>query len=217
VTRRPRAPLALRAHASEPTRGGLVVPPSAVTLALPAPPLAARRLELEPPVATRAAGAGDGRVDLRALDVRPAVDVAPESLRTQVFALRLERCGPALLRGTRRARLLAAPSSRRATPAQALHARLEATRPERLEGSVLRGCLTALLERSAAPDPSDLSLVGIYERAPTGAIAAVALVEGAVQVRLAPGRRPRPGLLVVGRRRSTGEVVTVEVPPDGRN
>lgn len=80
---------------------------------------------------------------------------------------------------------------------------------------MLRECLTSLFRASGTSDATDLQLVGIFAPAPVGAIASVALGEDGVQVRVAPAATARPGMLVVGRRRSSGALVTAEVGPTG--
>jgi hypothetical protein len=77
---------------------------------------------------------------------------------------------------------------------------------------VLHDCLERLFHASGASAPDDLSLVGVYDRVPIGAIAGAATTPRGLQLRLQPGARATPGLLVVGRRRSSGALVTVEVP-----
>jgi hypothetical protein len=63
-----------------------------------------------------------------------------------------------------------------------------------------------------AVDVVPATLVGVYDRVPIGAIAGAATTPRGLQLRLQPGARATPGLLVVGRRRSSGALVTVEVP-----
>ena len=155
-------------------------------------------------------------------ELRPAVDVLPTALLAQVPVQR----GPDLTirRATiRRAILptttdhgaavrLPRPEVRLGRPAALLDVRVRATPPARIGAEHLRRCLTALLRRSGAASAADLALVGVFERVPGGAVHSVTAVEGGVRLRLAPGSRPRPATLVVGRRRSTGGLVTVELP-----
>jgi hypothetical protein len=87
--------------------------------------------------------------------------------------------------------------------------------PADLAPDVLRRCLEALFRSSGASSTSDLRLVGIYPRVPVGAIRGVSLGErGAVDLRLEPGPAA-PGMLVVGRRVSSGQLATCEVSSDG--
>jgi len=60
-------------------------------------------------------------------------------------------------------------------------------------------------------DANDLALVGIYDRVPVGAIAGASATPGGLELRLTAGTRARRGHLVVGRRRSSGALVTAEV------
>jgi hypothetical protein len=83
---------------------------------------------------------------------------------------------------------------------------------ERIERPLLRECLEALYRASGGADANDLALVGVYDRVPVGAIASASATPAGLELRLTAGTRARRGHLVVGRRRSSGALVTAEVP-----
>jgi len=85
------------------------------------------------------------------------------------------------------------------------------TPPGAVSQAVLRGHLLALFRASRCGSPSELQLVGIYDRVPGGAIGSVAVDGPDLVLRLVPGRRGRPTRLVVGRVRRTEALVTVEI------
>jgi hypothetical protein len=212
---------------------GIEVPPTTELrprVRLAAAPLAAEAVSaaapLAPPAPTRRADLDDGSVRILEHDLAPTVDVAPESLRTQAFAVRVARCTIPHVEPPVRAPLLEDPAIasvrpldppviRRGVPEAARSLRLRPRPTEQVERDVLRECLTSLFRASGTNDASDLRLVGIFAPAPVGAIASVALGEDGVQVRVAPRASARPGMLVVGRRRSSGALVTAEVGPTG--
>lgn len=124
---RPRTPLALRGLLQEPSVGVAVeieAPPSAelraprvrLNAASLAPDVASVAQALAPPAPTRRADLDDGSVRILEHDLAPAVDVAPESLRTQVFAVRVERCAIPHVAPPVRAPLLEAPTTRPVRP-----------------------------------------------------------------------------------------------------
>jgi hypothetical protein len=237
MSRRPRAPLGLRPLANTPSTAVQVELDAPRTRTLPAPPVQTREARLAPglrslPFAlapelpTTTLALDDGSVRIVELDVRPAVDTAPESLRTEVFALRtasteLPRVAPStrttLLQVEARAVWpLGAPAVQRGLP-PAASSRVAAPRPPaELAPDVLRRCLEALFRSSGASSTADLRLVGIYPRVPVGAIGGVSLGEnGTVNLRLRETGPAARGMLVVGRRVSTGDLATAEVADDG--
>jgi hypothetical protein len=190
----------------------------------PAPLLAAG--VLAPPAPTTTVGLDDGSVELAGADFRPVVDVAPETLRTATFAVRVEATAlpaveppvavPLFEPELRRVPPLPSPEVRREQPEAALVRRVAQTPPASLPREVLNRCLTALFRASGAQSPAELRLVGVYAQVPVGALDGVSLTDAGLAVlRLRPGAQPRPGLLVVGRWARDGVLVTVEVGPDG--
>jgi hypothetical protein len=237
MSRRPRAPLGLRPLAQTPTTAVEVAWEAPRTRKLPAPPVHTREPALAPPVQsapfalppaapTIAYPLDDGSVAIVEVDFRPAVDTAPESLRTQVFALRIEQTALPAVRPTQRITLLETETrhvgplppavSEKAMPEPAATRAAAPVAPSALAPDVLRRCLEALYRSSGATSTADLRLVGIYPRVPVGAIGGVSLGEnGAVNLRLRGTGPAAPGMLVVGRRVSTGELATAEVGEDG--
>ncbi len=238
MSRRPRAPLGLRQLASQtPTASVDVAPEAPRTRRLPAPPVETREpvlapavqsapFPLAPAVPTTLLPLDDGSVSIVEVDLRPAVDTAPESLRTQVFALRIEQTELPAVRPTQRLTLLEAETrhvgplpkavSERAMLDPAETRAAAPLPPATLAPDVLRRCLEALYRSSGASSTADLRLVGIYPRVPVGAIRGVSLGEdGAVILRLRGTGPAAPGMLVVGRRVSSGELATCEVGEDG--
>ncbi len=158
-------------------------------------------------------------------ELRPGVDVLPTALvapvpvqRARDLALRPVVAHAAAL-PTAAVRLgtvaLDRPAVRRSAPDALLEVRLRPTPPERIDPERLRRCLVALLRRSGVTSAADLTLVGVFDRVPGGAVRTVTPVDGGVRLRLRPGGRRWPATLVVGRRRSTGRLVTVELPAIG--
>jgi hypothetical protein len=99
----------------------------------------------------------------------------------------------------------------RARPAAVEVMRRRPTPPGDVSQAVLREHLLALFRASRCSSPSELQLVGIYDRVPGGAIGSVAVDDRDLVIRLVPGRRSRPTRLVVGRVRATEKLVTVEI------
>jgi hypothetical protein len=195
----------------------------AADLRVVAPPAVdATTVELSPPLASVPALPAEPAVEVAADDLAPAADVLPLALAEPPFAIRRPAVAPA------RPRLAAAelPHAelrhppvavgevpvRVARPVVLLERRCRPTPPASLAPAALRAHLTALVRRAGAANAGDLTLVGVFERVPGGAIRSVAVVEGGVQLRLDPSARPRPASLAVARRRSTGDLVTAEVP-----
>jgi hypothetical protein len=220
MSRRPRAPLSLRPLAREPSlRPALEIDPGASErLADPRPSTAAVTLPPE---------LGGARYTLvpdvpptSSFALAPVVDVVPASLVSTTFALRRVelRLPPAvaetaaLLRAeSRPVSILELPPSQAAHPAAALVRRITPLPLDRVQRPVLRECLEALYRSSGTADANDLALVGIYDRVPIGAIAGASATPHGLELRLRAGSRARRGLLVVGRRRASGALVTAEV------
>jgi hypothetical protein len=191
-----------------------------------APPLRSAAFALAPALPTTTLPLDDGAVSIADIDFRPAVDTAPESLRTQAFAVRIEQTALPAVRPTQRISLLdpetrhvrplPQPVSERAMPAPAATRAVAPLAPATLAPDVLRRCLEALYRSSGASSTADLRLIGIYPRVPVGAIRGVSLGEnGAVNLRLRGTGPAASGMLVVGRRVSSGELATCEVGEDG--
>jgi hypothetical protein len=89
--------------------------------------------------------------------------------------------------------------------------RRRATPPADVSKADLRTYLMALFKASRCASPSDLTLVGIYDRVPGGAIASVAVDAESLVIRLSQGRRGRPTTLIVGRVKASQQLVTVEI------
>jgi hypothetical protein len=85
------------------------------------------------------------------------------------------------------------------------------TPPGAFSEPTLRGYLVALFKASGLASPQDLTLIGIYERIPGGAVASVSLAAAALKIRVAAHRTPRPATLVVGRSKTHGSLITTEV------
>ena len=145
-----------------------------------APPVQSAPFPLAPAVPTTVLPLDDGSVSIVEVDLRPAVDTAPESLRTQVFALRIERTALPAVRPTQRITLLEPETrhvgplpkavSEKAMPVPAETRAAAPLPPATLAPDVLRRCLEALYRSSGASSTADLRLVGIYPRVPVGAI-----------------------------------------------
>jgi len=100
---------------------------------------------------------------------------------------------------------------RHGRPARAYVVERRPTPASAFDAATLRAHLTRLVRASGAARPTDLQLVGIYERVPSGAIDAVATTpDGTAQLRVRRGARARRGTLIVGRLRSSGALVSVE-------
>jgi hypothetical protein len=221
MSRRPRAPLSLRLLArEESTRTPLEIDAGETTrLADPlpetgtvtlAPPLESQLHELVPDIPPTPE-----------LVLAPPVDVVPASLVSATFALRRvelrfppPKAEQAGLFGTetRPVPIPSLPPSLSARPAAALVRRVAPVPLEHIQRPLLRECLEALYRASGAADANDLALVGVYDRVPVGAIAGASATPGGLELRLTAGARARRGHLVVGRRRSSGALVTAEVP-----
>ena len=151
----------------------------------------------------------------------PPVDVVPASLVSATFALRRvelrfppPKAEQTELFGaeTRSVPIPALAPSTSARPAAALVRRVSPVPLEQIQRPLLRECLEALYRASGTADANDLALVGVYDRVPVGAIAGASATPGGLELRLTAGARARRGHLVVGRRRSSGALVTAEVP-----
>jgi hypothetical protein len=217
---RPRAPLALRALGSAPTVLVALVDAAGESERLADPRPETHLLEPPPAAATSLRPEIDDVPPTIAVRPAPPVDVVPSRLLGATFALRRAetRLRPAV---TQAAPLLevvakAVPlpelgRSWRARPAALLARRAEPTPLTELDRELLRTCVEQLY-RAAGGAVEDLALAGIYERVPIGAIAGASARPGGMELHLRPGARARAGVLVVGRRRSSGELVTAEVP-----
>jgi hypothetical protein len=222
VSRRPRAPLPLRTLGREPSVSRPVAVDAGETLRLPDPEPPSWDVTLAPPlVGALHPLVSDDLPPARSLALAPVVDVIPATLAGAVFALRRADLRFPLAT-TEQASLFAAESrsvpiprlqpTRRAEPAALLARRVWPMVLEQIDRAVLRECLEELFRASGAPTPDDLALVGVYDRVPVGAIAGAATTSNGLELHLRPGGGARRGLLVVGRRRSSGALVTAEVP-----
>jgi hypothetical protein len=225
MSRRPRAPLSLRVLGREQSlsppleidAGQTTRPPDPVPATAPlalAPGLESARHPLVPDIPPTPA-----------FTLTPAVDVVPASLLSATFALRRTelRVPPPraervtlLATESRAVAIPTLPPSIAAQPAAALVRRIRPLPLESIERPVLRECLEALYRSSGATDANDLALVGVYDRVPIGAISGAAATPHGLELRLLAGSRARRGLLVVGRRRASGALVTAEVPTEIR-
>jgi hypothetical protein len=223
MSRRPRAPLSLRLLAREESvRTTLAIDPGETTrLADPMPEVGT--VALAPGLESELHTLVPDIPTTPDLALAPAVDVVPASLVSETFALRRVelRFPPPKAENadlfaaqSRAIPILSLPPSLPARPAAALVRRVAPLALDRIEKPVLRECLEALFRASGAPDANDLALVGVYERVPIGAIAGASTTPHGLELRLRPGSRARRGLLVVGRRRASGALVTAEVPTE---
>jgi hypothetical protein len=188
-------------------------------VAPPAPEL--RGAALAPDVAVRELFDDGEDVVVTRPDIWETVDVVPVALAEAPFAIRAPsvRLDPARLRSmplleTRCAAppaQLEPPPVLRGRPAAVEVMRRRPTPPGAVSQAVLREHLLALFRASRCSSPSELQLVGIYDRVPGGAIGSVAVDDRDLVIRLVPGRRSRPTRLVVGRVRATEKLVTVEI------
>jgi hypothetical protein len=222
VSRRPRAPLSLRALARE----GSIAPELAIeaeTQRLPDPVPDTVSQRIDPPVSSCEQSLLSDVAATPAFELAPLVDVLPATLVSSVFALRRVdlRFAPPVSQHTAlpaaESRGVPVPQLAGSVSAQPAAALVRHVRPldvETLDRPLLRGCLEHLFRASGAQAPGDLSLIGIYDRVPLGAIAGAATTPHGLELRLRGGAKARRGLLVVGRRRSTGALVTAEVGTD---
>lgn len=223
MTRRPRAPLPLRLLAREPSlRPELEIDPGETTRLLdPAPATSA--VALAPGLECGSHALVPDIPPTPSFALAPPLDVVPASLLSATFALRRVELRFPLVQGTK-ADLLRAesravaiprlPESIAAQPAAALVRRIRPLPLESIERPVLRECLEALYRSSGVTDANDLALVGVYDRVPVGAIAGASAMADGLELRLRAGGRARRGLLVVGRRRASGALVTAELPTE---
>jgi hypothetical protein len=221
MSRKPRAPISLRVLGREPSVQAEVAIEPGETLRLPDPEPERRVVAIAPPVASATAGLVGDIPRTPQLRLAPAVDVVPATLVGTTFALRRValRLGPAVSEVTTllaveagEVPVLQVGPSQRAEPTAAVVRRVEPLPVSSIPRDVLHDCLERLFHASGASATDDLSLVGVYDRVPIGAIAGAQTTPRGLQLRLQPGARATPGLLVVGRRRSSGALVTVEVP-----
>ena len=221
MSRRPRAPLSLRLLArEESTRTPLEIA-AGETTRLPDPVPETAAVTLAPALESSLHALVPDVPPTPQLLLAPPLDVVPASLVSATFALRRVelRLPPPT---AAKAELLGAESrsvpipalapSLSARPAAALVRRVAPLRLERIQRPLLRECLEALYRASGAADANDLALVGVYDRVPLGAIAGASATPDGLELRLEAGTRARRGHLVVGRRRSSGALVTAEVP-----
>lgn len=205
-----------------------------VSVVVPALEVAAEVREVEPPPVTGVAVPLAPEVTVAELfddgavpvvvepDIWETVDVLPVALVETAFTIRSPslRIAPAQLRSMETlgdvaiaapdARI-AEPPVRKARPAAVELLRRRPTPPAAFPPAQLREHLVALFRSSRCSAPSDLTLVGIYEKVPGGAIGSVAVDGDTLVVRLVSGRRTRPATLVVGRVKATQELVTIEI------
>jgi hypothetical protein len=173
------------------------------------PPCPTAALVLEPPLDVHDGAPADPDVAVAEPELWPAVDTLPVPPLVAVFALRsapvrIEPPPPRVVWPL-------AATVARGRPAHAYVVERRPTPASAFDAETLRAHLTRLVRASGAARPSDLQLVGIYERVPGGAIDAVATTpDGVAQLRVRQGARARRGTLVVGRLRSSGALVSVE-------
>jgi hypothetical protein len=221
VSRRPRAPLPLRALAREPSVSPDIGVDAGETLRIPDPEPPTWPVTLAPALANASHRLVDDLPPSGSLALAPVVDVMPAALAGAVFALRrvelrfpVAKTDPAPL-FTAESRGVPIPClepTRRAEPTAVLTRRARPMVLEQIDRAVLRECLEELFRASGASTPDELALVGVYDRVPVGAIAGAAATPHGLELHLRPGVGARRGLLVVGRRRSSGTLVTAEVP-----
>jgi hypothetical protein len=221
MSRRPRAPLSLRMLGRDPTLGPSLEIDAGETTRLADPVPDTHDLSLPPALESGVHGLVPDVPPTPSLDLAPPVDVVPASLVGETFALRRTelRCAPPvtqqvsiLAAESRPVSTLESPVSLAAQPAAAIVRRVFPLQLEQIERPLLRECLEALYRASGTSDANDLSLVGVYDRVPVGAIAGASATPTGLELRLQPGVKARRGHLVVGRRRSSGALVTAEVP-----
>jgi hypothetical protein len=178
--------------------------------------------ELEPAVAVQELFDDGEHVVVREPDIWETVDVVPVALAEAPFAIRAPsvRIDRATVRTmpllevtcAAPAAQLEPPPIEQARPAAVDVMRRRPTPPGVVSQAMLREHLLALFRASRCSSPSELQLVGIYDRVPGGAVGSVAVDGDDLLLRLSPGRRTRPARLVVGRVRATEQLVTVEIP-----
>jgi hypothetical protein len=221
MSRRPRAPVSLRLLGRDPTLSASLEIEPGETARLPDPTPDTADVSLPPALESEQHALVPDVPPTPSFDLAPPVDVVPASLVGATFALRRTelRFGPLRTENvpvfaaeSRRVAVLDAPVSVAARPAAAVVRRVVPLQLEQIERPLLRECLEALYRASGAADANDLSLVGVYDRVPVGAIAGAAATPTGLELRLQPGVKARRGHLVVGRRRSSGALVTAEVP-----
>jgi hypothetical protein len=193
----------------------------ATVVAPPEPVPATSPIALEPAVATADGLAGDPLLDVAEADLRPPVDVLPLALVESLFAIRRADLRLPVPRPAAMALLacevrhpeaqLEEPDVRRADPPGLRLVERSPTPAAAIPRTELRAMLVALYKASRASSPADLSLVGIYRRAPGGAIRSIALHGDRLQMQVDPRRRARPATLVVGRERAGGALISAEI------
>jgi hypothetical protein len=220
MSRRPRAPISLRVLGRDPSIPAELLVDGGETLRVPDPEPSIAAIRLDPPLMT----AGDSLVGdippTPAFELAPVVDVLPATLVGSVFALRSAELRFTLA-GSQGTPLFRAESrdvpiprlapSRTARPVATLVRRVSPMPLETIDRALLRECLEELYRASGAPAPGDLSLVGVYDRIPVGSIAGATATPSGLELRLRAGGGAKRGVLVVGRLRSTGVLVTAEV------
>jgi hypothetical protein len=188
---------------------------------VPDPPVAHAGVTLEPAV-TITPGLPDADAGAAVdVDLRPIADVVAVAMVENLFALRRadlrlavpdDRTMPLLACETSGAPArIAEPAVARADPPWLAVIERAPTPPGSVPKAELRTMLTALFRASGLAAPTDLSLVGIYRRAPGGAIRAVSMAGDRIQLRVDPRVRARPATLIVGRDRTGGNLVTAEL------
>jgi hypothetical protein len=220
MSRRPRLPLALRALAHEPSiRPDFELGSGKSIRLVDASPESAD-IALAPALVGQAHALVPDIPPTSSFTLAPAVDVVPASLVSATFALRrtqLRFSAPGIERTdlfTAESRAVPIPESPTSLPAQPAAALVRHVSPmplERVGRLVLHECLEALYHASGASDVNDLALVGVYDRVPIGAISGASSTPNGLELRLRPGGGACRGLLVVGRRRASGALVTAEV------
>lgn len=221
MSRRPRAPLALRAWANEPSsRPDITIDPGE-TIRLVDPPPESELVTLPPGLVGEAHTLVPDVPPTPSFALAPAIDVVPASLVSATFALRrtelrfpfpsIEQTG-LFTAESRAVPIPESPTSLPAQPAAAIVRHVSPMPLEQIGRPLLHECLEALYRASGAADVNDLALVGVYDRVPIGAISGAASTPNGLELRLRPGGGASRGLLVVGRRRASGALVTAEVP-----
>jgi hypothetical protein len=203
----------------EVVEGDLAFPVDVRAVAPPVPELVAE--PLAPDVPVRELFDDGEHVVVVEPDIWETVDVVPVALVEPAFTVRAPsvRLARAELRAMplldttveAPAAAIASPPVLPARPAALEVMRRRPTPPGAVSQAVLREHLLALFRASRCGSPSELQLVGIYDRVPGGAIGSVAVDGPDLVLRLVPGRRGRPTRLVVGRVRRTEQLVTVEI------
>jgi hypothetical protein len=220
MSRRPRAPLSLRVLGRDPSISAELLVDGGETQRLPDPEPEIETVRLDPPVLTAADSLVGDIAPTPSFELAPLVDVVPATLVGTVFALRRvdmrfappsSQQVPLFSAESRAVPIPRVERSQKTQPAAALVRRVSPMQIETIDRALLRECLEELYRASNAPSPGDLSLVGVYDRVPVGAIAGATSTPSGLELHLRAGGGARRGLLVVGRRRSTGALVTAEV------